>query len=254
MVATYVYCVVRSARKPATTRVPGGLPGGDRPAAVMFDRGLWLVTATVPLDRYGPSALEALLRDLESVSSIALAHEAVVEYFSRARGATVIPTKLFTMFSTGDRAIDEMRSRRRELGGVFRRIAGCEEWGVRVMRGQHPRQPRSTVKPTSGAAFLAERKKARDESKSAVLAAAQAADTAFSSLSEIARDRRRRDDQPPGAVAPLLDAAFLVPARRRARFHAAAGRLAKEIARSGAQMTLTGPWPPYNFVGAEETS
>ena len=47
---------------------------------------------------------------------------------------------------------------------------------------------------------------------------------------------------------PLLDAAFLVPAPRRTRFKATARKLAAAGARSGTEITVTGPWPAYNFV------
>jgi hypothetical protein len=248
MHATYVYCVVRSARKPSGARVPAGLPGADRPAAHKLDDGLWLITASVPLDRYAAEPLEASLRDLKWVSQIAIAHEAVVEHFVQSRGASVIPMKLFTMFSSTDRAAEEMQARRSDLDRVFERIGGCEEWGVRVTRSEKPLSSRPVAKPQTGAAFLAARKQARDDAREKLRAAAEAADLAFESLSALARERRRRTEEAPGVVPPLLDAAFLVPARRRARFHAAAERLAKQIARSGGRMTLTGPWPPYNFV------
>lgn len=248
--AVYVYCLVRSARKPAAATVPPGLPGGERPAPSKLDDRLWMITAGVPLDRYGPGPLEASLRDIDWVTSIALAHEAVVEHFVRAPGASVIPMKMFTMFSTDARAAAEMRKKRRELDEVFARIDGCEEWGVRVTRGALQTSPVKGAKPRTGAAFLAARKQTRDEARNAVAAAAEAADAAFAALSEIAREGRRRTDGVPGGVAPLLDAAFLVPARRRSRFHAAAERAAKDVALRGAVMTLTGPWPAYNFVAA----
>lgn len=252
--AVYVYCVVKTARKPATARMPPGLPGAARAGVYALEPGVWLVAADVPLSLYGSSALESSLRDIEWVSGIALAHEAVVEHFAEGRGATVIPMKLFTMFSTVERAAAEMRRRRRELARVFLRVEGCEEWGVRVTRdGRRPSAPASPpTRPSSGAAFLAARKQARDQSRLALHAAAEAADAAFASLSEIARDGRRRADDVPADARPLLDAAFLVPARSRRKFHAAAERVAKDVARSGAHLTLTGPWPPYNFVGAGE--
>ena len=52
-----------------------------------------------------------------------------------------------------------------------------------------------------------------------------------------------------GRTPPLLDAAFLVPNARRARFKAAARQEASRCAAAGAQMMLTGPWPVYNFTG-----
>lgn len=243
-----MYCVVRSAKKPNVGRAPAGLPGGDRPTMIAAGRGLWLIVAEVPLDRYGPERLETTLRDLDWVAEVAVAHEAVVEHFARLRNTVVIPMKLFTMFSTGARAAAEMGARRKDIEVVLRRIAGCEEWGVRVIR-RAPVAARTPVADgRSGAAFLAARKEIRDGARAAVEKAASAVATVFEELSPIARDARRRDDSPPGAVPPLLDAAFLVPSARRASFRVAARRAAKVCADVGAEMTLTGPWPAYNFV------
>ena len=252
--AVYIYCVVRSARKPPAATVPPGLPGAERPAPVKLDERLWMVTASVPLDHYGSLPLEEALRDLDWVASIALAHEAVVEHFVRVPGTAVIPMKLFTMFSTDARAAAEMRKRRPQLERVFDRIEGCEEWGIRVVRAAAAPPPRGEPRPASGTAFLAARKQARDASREAVATAATAADDAFDSLAGIARESRRRADGAAGGVAPLLDAAFLVPTRQRARFRTAAERLARDVAARGATMTLTGPWPPYNFVAGKRAS
>ena len=84
--ATYLYCVLRSAKKPHAGRVPAGLPGGARPRLVPAGRSLWLVVSEVPLERFGAERLETALRDLDWVAQIAVAHEAVVEHFARARG------------------------------------------------------------------------------------------------------------------------------------------------------------------------
>jgi hypothetical protein len=46
----------------------------------------------------------------------------------------------------------------------------------------------------------------------------------------------------------LLDAAFLVPAQRKGAFRAAVQRSAKKLGKSGVSLSLTGPWPPYNFI------
>jgi hypothetical protein len=51
----------------------------------------------------------------------------------------------------------------------------------------------------------------------------------------------------PGRIV-LLDAAFLLPARRAAAFRAAVRAAAGRLARRGIEVTLTGPWPPYHFV------
>lgn len=253
--ATYVYCVVRSGAKPSTVRVPPGLPGGSRPAPLRLARSLWLIVADVPLRTYGPEALERGLRDLQWVADIAVPHEAVVEHFTRLRGTTVVPMKLFTMFSSVDRAVAEIARKIDAIQDVVQLVAGCEEWGVRILRG--PAAPVRTARPTAktGAAFLAAKKQVRDDTLERAKRAADAAEETFAELEALTRAAWRREAIPDGATAPpLLDAAFLVPVRQRARFRAAAKRLAARCAGTGAEMTLTGPWPPYSFARGQVRS
>lgn len=249
--AAYVYCLVSAQKRPSLARVPRGLPGATVPAALEVSPGLWVVMADAPLAVYGEEPLTASLRDLDWVSAVAVAHESVVEHFSRIRGATTVPMKLFTMFSSRDRALADVRGRRRELAGVIKRIAGAEEWGVRV--ALEPNAP-GPVKPAgggSGAAFLAAKKQARDTARETVRLAAGAADDCFDALRHLARASTRRDDAPAGATTPpLLEAAFLVPHAGRMKFRAAARLAAAACRRRGASMTLTGPWPPYSFIQA----
>jgi len=233
---------------PRTDGVPSGLPGGTRPSVIAAGRSLWLVVSSVPLDRYGPGTLETALRDIDWVAEVAVAHEAVVEYFARLRNAAVVPMKLFTMFSTEERAAAEMQQRRKDIDAVLRRIAGCEEWGIRVTQGRVRAVSTPLPEARSGTEFLAGRKRARDNARAAVEKAATAAAMVFDELSPMAKDARQRVEAPAGAVPPLLDAAFLVPSARRARFRGAARRAARTCAEAGAEMTLTGPWPAYNFV------
>jgi hypothetical protein len=260
--ATYLYCVIQRATPPRLSRVPSGLPGASRASVLAVSKSLWLVVAHVPLEMYGPDRLEPALRDMRWVGEIALAHETVIEYFTRMPGGTVIPMKLFTMFSTDDRAVQEIGVRRRSLEGVARRIAGSEEWGVRITRtprvgaghrgGPGPRIP-SARRVASGADFLAAKKQARDAVRDAATTATLAAAEALDALSAIARDMHRRTDAPDGAVSPpLVDAAFLVPVGRRTRFRTMVRRTAADCRKAGADLTLTGPWPAYNFVRTED--
>lgn len=249
--ATYLYCVVKSPRRPVTARAPMGLPGATAPVPVELGASLWLIAAEVPLDVYGPEPLQLALGNMQWVSDAAVAHDAVIEYFARRPGTTAVPMKMFTMFSTRERAVADMRPRRRELEAVIERIAGSDEWGVRVMRQVVPTPPKAdtVAAAASGAAFLAAKKQVRDDRLDAVRRAAEAADEAFTLLASVARAASRRDDIPKGAGAPpLLDAAFLVPAERRPRFKALARKAAARCDEAGASMSLTGPWPAYNFV------
>src|SRR5205085_5370264 len=122
-------------------------PATVRPAG----RSLWIVAAEVPLAIYGQPALESALQDMNWVGAVAMAHEQVVEGFSRQRGCTVIPMKLFTMFSTEKRAVEATRSRAPEIAAMAKRISGCEEWGVRITRraGAIRRKSASAERPAT---------------------------------------------------------------------------------------------------------
>lgn len=251
--ATYLYCVVKSARRPVKAPAETGLAGATPPQAYEVGRGLWLIAAEIPLDEYGPARLETRLQDLEWVATAAVGHESVVEHFARLASATVIPAKLFTMFSSLEKAIADVSRRRASIDRVMKRIAGCEEWGIRITR-----QPlraagaarRGQSASASGTAFLTAKKAARDAVSDARAAAAAAAEDAFRALARRARDARSRDRRPePGSNPPILEGAFLVPASTRAKFKAEARRQSAACRTAGADLALTGPWPAYNFVG-----
>lgn len=247
--ATYIYCVLKAGRRPSLTRVPTGLPGASAPESIEAAPGLWVVAADVPLNSYGPEVVEASLSNLDWVTEVALAHDAVVEHCSRITSAATIPMKMLTMFSSRERAVADVRARRKTLDAVAGRVAGREEWGVRVNLDQPAGRPAAAVtQSASGAAFLAAKKRVRDDRRAALLEAAEAAEDAYEALSTIASGATRRDDAPEGATPPLLDAAFLVSRTRRAEFRKVVRRAAEECGRAGAALTLSGPWPAYNFV------
>jgi len=249
--AIYVYCVLEADSIGGRARVPVGLAGGARPLCLPLGRRWWAVASEVPLSKYSPKQIETGLQNLAWVADIAVAHEAVVEHFAARRGATVVPMKLFTMFTSTARAVADLRAKRQVLSAALRRVRGCDEWGVRAVRAARAAVPavRAAAPARSGADFLAAKKRERDEARAAVVGAAEAVESVFHLLAPLSRDSRRRTDYPESAATPpLLDAAFLVPAVRKARFRAAAKRAAAACRSAGVQLTLSGPWPAYNFV------
>ena len=148
--------------------------------------------------------------------------------------------------------VSQTRSRLRDIDDVVSRIAGCEEWGVRIT--YQPGAPARRAKSSSGTAFLEAKKAARDAAQRTIGTAAEQAEVAYTTLAAMAREARRRQDTPAGATSPpLLDAAFLVPTAARSRFKAAVKKLAAASS-AGTQITLTGPWPSYNFIQPESAS
>jgi hypothetical protein len=257
--ATYVYAVVKSPAPPDLSAAPPGLPGTGAPRLLQLAPSLWVVVADAPLAGYGSAALDAGLADIAWVSDRALAHEAMVERLAAA--GTVVPMKLFTLFANDERALAELAARRGALQEVLARIAGCAEWGVRIL--WHEARARLEAPPVAdgaaavagtGRGFLVRKKQVRDSVREQARAARAESDRLYAELAGLSREVRRRaplDDETGARL--LLDANFLVAADATAPFESAVRRGADRLAEVAGELTLSGPWPAYNFVaGAEE--
>jgi hypothetical protein len=252
--ATYLYCLLHAPRTPRLRGTPAGLPGLGPPRVVPVDDGLWLVAADAPLDRYGAPVIERNLRDLAWVSRCALGHEAVVE--RAARQGTVVPMKLFTLFHSDARALAHVRRGRRRLDRILARVAGRQEWGLRLLLDETRARRRAAAPAARGAGagggtrFLLRKEAEHGAVRRLAAAGRREAARLFRALGHLADAARRRDAtaDPPGARL-LLDAAFLVRREAAPRFRAAVRDLRRRQAGQGCTVVLTGPWPPYNFVG-----
>ena len=253
--ATHLYCAVKSGRDPlrgARPRPPRGLPGAGPTRALPAGEGLWLVVATAPLDRYSAEAIDGRLADLDWVSRCAVAHDAVVEHLARAH--PVIPMKLFTLFTSDERAIAHVARSRRKLDRLFARVADREEWGIRLLlderRALAPRT--APVTASSGTDFLKRKRAVKDARQHVVAEALTEADQLFEALTVLADDSRRRTPTVEGPTSRMvLDAAFLVRRRDARRFRTAVAAAARPLEPRGFELSLTGPWPPYHFVADE---
>lgn len=251
MNATYVFCVVAAPRPPRPTRARG-LQGMGALRILPLDRRLFAVVADAPLERYGEAAVNRRLSDLSWVAGAAVAHEKVVERFLDA--PAVLPMKLFTLFSSDQRAIDHLRGESRRLAAAARRVANHDEWGIRVLfdrtRAEAARaKPRKSARG-GGTAYLAGKKASRDAVAELAARAQRTVADLQDRLAAKATGVRHRsaEDLPSPAGSLLLDAAFLVPRGKAASFRALAARQARALEPHGYRVTLTGPWPAYSFV------
>jgi hypothetical protein len=248
---TYVYCLVRAARRPPLRGVPAGLAGSRDLRLLDAGERLWLVAATVPAAEYGEAALERGLQHLDWVGRRAMEHEAVVEHFLAA--PAVLPMQLFTLFTSDERAVAHVAGDRRRIADILARIDGQVEWGLRLTWDEQAARTsveRAHQRPASGAAYLARKRDLLDVQRVQLVDAKAQADGLYRSMAREATDARRRtatEQAAPGSRL-LLDAAFLVPAKQAGPFRAALRRQTKHFGKSGLVVSLTGPWPPYNFI------
>jgi hypothetical protein len=248
---TYVYCLVRHGRRPSLPDAAAGLAGSRDLRLLEAAARLWLVAATVREAEYGEAALQRGMQNLDWVGRRAMEHEAVVEHFLRAQA--VLPMQLFTMFTSDERAVAHVAHDRRRIAGILRRIEGRVEWGLRLTWDEQAAKrsvERAHAPSASGAAYLARKRDLLDVNRVQLSDARTAADRLYRLMAREASDARRRtatEQAAPGSRL-LLDAAFLVPVKSAAAFRAALRRNTKSFARSGLVVSLTGPWPPYNFI------
>ena len=211
---TVLYCLIHT--DGPVTLPPGGLPGAGRPRALPLAGGLTAIVATLPDDIYAPDVVNAKLRDMDWVSKAALGHEQLIESVMRS-AAAVLPMKLLTLFSGDERLVKDLSKQRKRLERAAANVAGCEEYGLRIVGlDAAPAGPSGDgPRPSSGTAFLERKKQVRDD----------------------ARDQAARR----GVFA-------------REAFGRAAEALAARAPEMHCVFKLTGPWPPYHFVQVDHAS
>lgn len=246
---TYVYALVRAERRPRLRAMPAPMPGGEPVRLIAPAQRLWLAVSSVPTQAYDEAALDAGLQDLDWLGPRALAHEAVVEHFLSC--AAVLPMQLFTLFKSDERAVDHVIRTQQHIERILGRIEGHLEWGLRLTwDAPPPAQASGDGGAASGAAYLARKRDLLERGRHQWTAARGAADALYRSLEREAAAARRHSETE--AAAPhsrvLLDAAFLVPSERTAAFRALLRQQQRQLGVPGIEVSLTGPWPPYNFV------
>jgi hypothetical protein len=248
------------------------MPGGSDLRAIEVGEHLWAIVETVREADYGEGALARGLQNLDWVGERAMAHECVIERFLSA--AALLPMQLFTMFTSDDRVVEHVRADRRRIARILKRIDRKVEWGLRLIwdekaarvnverahadqKGPRRRAAASRSRPTlsgprerAGSAYLARKRDMLDVNRAQLVDARAEAGRLFKALARDAAGalRRTRLEQAAPGSRLLLDAAFLVPAAKAAAFRALLRKRTSRFRGTGVAVSLTGPWPPYNFI------
>jgi Gas vesicle synthesis protein GvpL/GvpF len=251
----YVYAVVErrpSARKVA--RLPS-MPHGDAPRIVALDDDVSVIVADVPASTYAAAALEARLGDLDWVAKCGAAHHSVADVL--ADSYVVLPFRLFTIFSTEQKALTTLRKARPRIRRALARVKGRKEWVLRIGRPARlqaglPTDARhkNTERAKVGTDFLRAKADARKQEAERAARVKNDAVAVFETLRELADESTLRPVEPGTNL--LVDAAFLVGTGRTSRFQQALKRAAAGLLRDGCQVSLTGPWPPYSFASVDD--
>jgi len=229
--------------------------GGSPPRMITAAR-LTAIVGDVGDREYGAAALRRNLEDLDWLARTARAHHAVLE--AVADRGPVVPMRLATLFASDAGVTGTLQERADDFHGALSLVSARSEWGVKAHAVKPaesaPAPPvagREGPATGPGAAYLHRRRAQLTASKDARQEALASARTVYAELGRFAVSSRLYPPQEPGLAgqsAPMvLNAAYLVADERAGEFAAAIADLTAR--HRFVQLTLTGPWPAYSFVG-----
>lgn len=257
----YVYGIV-----PATvssSSAPAGIDG--EPVVTIARADIAALATELDAEAYTPFAIEAGVGDVAWIAPRAQAHNDVVSWASQP--GPVVPLHMWTLFSDRD-AVEEMLERRSSaLSGLLKELRDVDEYGLRVF-ADAAALTRSTTETDAEAAelerqagesgpgqrYLIERKLERTRRDAARAHARRVADDVYETLGEHSV-KAARDTIPAstgGDVGAVVSAAFLVRRKKLDAFQGALADLSRDHEAAGFRFDLTGPWPPYHFVGEDQ--
>jgi len=232
--------------------VAADVPGVDgRAPRAIAAAGLTAIVGDVADREYGEVALRRNLEDLDWLARTARAHHAVLA--AVAERGPVVPMRLATLFTDDAGAAGTLRERAADFRRALAVVDARSEWGVKAYAAK-PAEPvldAASQAAGPGAAYLRRRRAQLNASKDARQEALASARTVYAELGRVAVSARLYPPQAPdlaGQPAPMvLNAAFLVADKQAGEFASAVTGLATE--HRFVQLTMTGPWPAYSFVG-----
>lgn len=217
-------------------------PGVDGASAVtpLACSGLICWTSEVPRRDFADE-LDERMQNLDWIAAAGVRHQQVVAAI--AAETDVLPARFATVFLSADSLQRHVRAQKPVLLAAFDRVAGCEEWGLKVYSVASA-APAPKADAASGREYL--------QQKAASLQfGARRRDPEIESLAaELGQHSKEwRTTAPQTQPGVEWQASFLVPRKKRDRFLQVTANYAEQW-RDRHRIECTGPWPSYSFVGS----
>ncbi|HVS33765.1 MAG TPA: GvpL/GvpF family gas vesicle protein [Thermoanaerobaculia bacterium] len=252
----YVYAITREPVEPQSEAVDMSRNFGSISAA-----GVAAVYTPVDGADFSQEAIDSRAGDLEWLGAIGYRHQGVVTDLMKR--TAIIPLRAFTLFSSAETLRRYLTESSPALARMLERLDGKQEWTLRIefepqrwsdavtSRVDSLRQLASQIEGAPpGKAFLL-RKKLDEEKKRATKDAelqvvGEIERTVLDKLrcETVAESRQQRE----GAF-PQIN--VLINRDEEAVLHELHGELMDRYAPEGIAFSVSGPWPPYTFAGAQ---
>jgi hypothetical protein len=254
----YLYCLY-----PGESSLPD-LVGidGDQKVFTLSYGDTNAAVSLVPLEEFGARALEQRSGDLEWVAPRVLIHERVIEEIMAV--CPVMPMRFGTIFAGREKIDELLKIHHAKVARFFGDIADKEEWGVKgYINGGRLEEAVKRLNPavqageaklqetSSGQAYLLRKKRDLAIKHGLSGFAAQIGEEVFQDLLVHAvkgvRNKALKLEAGEERGGMILNAAFLVPKTNVGLFQAKVKDIEEKYRSQGLNLSVTGPWPPYNF-------
>jgi hypothetical protein len=228
-----------------TRAIPSGLElsaGVDGASAVesLLCAGLTCWVSRVDANEYA-ARLSENMENLDWLAAASVRHQRVVAAIAAA--TDILPGRFGTVFVSERSLQADVRDRKASLLSALRRIAGTEEWGVKVF----------LTKPAKAAAVVAASGKDYLRRKAMQVERRREADPEVKllqrELARIASDSTGGGNVSGGQRELEWHGSYLLRRNRRQKFQQTLRRFATRW-QDSRRIEATGPWPPYSFVSA----
>lgn len=220
--------------------------------------GISALFTPVSAAEFSQEAIDGRAGDLEWLGAAGFRHQSVVA--EAMKQSAIVPLRAFTLFSSEEALRSWLRENREMLSRTLERLAGRQEWTLKIeiepvrwsaaLTGRVPELAAMSAEIDSaapGKAFLL-RKKLEEGKKSASQSAerelveeVERAVVERLQCETFAESREARD----GAF-PQIN--LLIPRDEEASLQAFHLEMTEKYEPEGVALALTGPWPPYTFA------
>jgi Gas vesicle synthesis protein GvpL/GvpF len=240
---------------PANEAAPGLFAGlaaiGDAAPTLIEQEGLAAIVSRAPLADFDAEAFAGKVKNPEWLEANVRAHEGVLE--AAVGRVPVVPFRFGTIYRSPDQ-VRQMLADHRELQDELARVAGKVELGVKgFLLAEAAGGGGDEPAASSGRQYLERKQAARRVAEEADALRTRYANDAHERLAAVAEEAVANPLQTrevSGAAGDMfLNGAYLVAEDRRSAFGKAVAGLQASHRDSSVTYEVTGPWPPYNFVG-----
>ncbi|ABF41410.1 Gas vesicle synthesis GvpLGvpF [Candidatus Koribacter versatilis Ellin345] len=185
------------------------------------------------------------MENLEWLATIGVRHQRAVG--DLASKVEILPARFGTVFLSEASLQEHIAGQKKSIQSVFKKIAGAEEWGIKIFRTATPKAP-AMIEASSGTDYLKRkaqtvmpRKKEEDPSLAEFVEA----------LSKASADTAAGGKASAGQPSLVWHGSFLVKRTAQKKFAAALKKSTAKLA-NNYRVECSGPWPPYSFVGQHD--